>query len=276
MDLEDFGQRFGSGQGLSVEERAALEIEMEKRKFQEKLHSIQFWGRINAINGHYFIVCGTLSTSEFPVRKWYYASSNDLVLKQLPELTEDFSTKAQELENQRFTGDPGKVLDKDYTDDDYDDEDEDEDAPPPVWFSEEHRLAWTVQKIDRDTGVVPRGAFVVTPTHHVIPNAGFTGLPAAEAANLSAYQHFRVPEHPSRTGALSVAGIVPSDDFLDNLAEDKPQGCWAVNLDSGTGTVRISSLKWPGYSSYHQIGTNKYGAIYIGDARVNTDLQFML
>lgn len=38
MDLEDFGQKFGSGHGLSVEERAALEIEMEKRKFQEKLY----------------------------------------------------------------------------------------------------------------------------------------------------------------------------------------------------------------------------------------------
>lgn len=206
------------------------------------------------------------------MRKWYYASSSDLILKQLPELSENFATKAAALEGQRFSGDPGKVLDKDYTDE----EPEDEDAPPPVWFSEEHRLAWTVKQIEKDTGVVPRGAFVVTPTHHVIPNAGFVGLPAAEAGNLDAYQHFRIPEHPSRVGALSAAGIVASDNFLDNLAEDKPQGCWAVNVDSGTGVVRLSSLKWPGYSAYHLIGTNKYGAVYIGDARVNTDLQFML
>jgi hypothetical protein len=38
MELEDFGGAFAPGFCLSVEERASLEIEMAKRKSDEKLH----------------------------------------------------------------------------------------------------------------------------------------------------------------------------------------------------------------------------------------------
>lgn len=38
MELEDFGNTFTPGFTLSVEERAALEVEMAKRKAEEKLY----------------------------------------------------------------------------------------------------------------------------------------------------------------------------------------------------------------------------------------------
>jgi radial spoke head protein 9 len=74
--------------------------------------------------------------------------------------------------------------------------------PAKPRFSEAVRLAATVAAIEHDTGVVPGGAYTVTPTHHVVPNPGFGGLSASEAGSLGSYAHFRRAEHPSRAGAL--------------------------------------------------------------------------
>jgi hypothetical protein len=38
MDIYDFGARFAPGYTLSVEERAALEVQMAKRQAEERLH----------------------------------------------------------------------------------------------------------------------------------------------------------------------------------------------------------------------------------------------
>jgi hypothetical protein len=47
--------------------------------------------------------------------------------------------------------------------------------PKKVRFTESHRLAYLVANIDREVSVVPRGAYVVTPTHYIIRNAAYEG-----------------------------------------------------------------------------------------------------
>lgn len=59
-------------------------------------------------------------------------------------------------------------------------EEEDEEGageakPKKIKFSEFHRLVHVVHKIDSDTAVVPRGAFLLTPTRYIMENRSFTG-----------------------------------------------------------------------------------------------------
>jgi radial spoke head protein 9 len=213
-----------------------------------------------------------------PSKKWFYATTRNLVLQQLPDLTEAFAKTAATISG-RFLGNPAKLLGPDA------DAAEEEDAvdeagnpkPKTVRFSEAHRLAFVVGRIDSDTGLVPRGAYAVSPTHHVVENTLFAGLSATEATSLAAYQHFRRATHPSRAHALHKSGVVPVTDFLDPASEDAPEGtCWTVRLDGGKGLVEVRSLKWPGYFFMHSVGTPKYGGVYVGDGQQNTDLQFML
>jgi radial spoke head protein 9 len=214
-----------------------------------------------------------------PSKKFYYATNKSLVLQQLPELTEAFAKVAAALPAARFLGNPAKLLGPDADAAEEEDQLDENGNPKPktVRFSEAHRLAYTVAQVDRETAVVPRGAFAVTPTHHVAENTLFSGLSATEATSLGAYYHFRPAEHPSRAHALHKSGVVPVTEFLDPLEEDTPAGtAWTVRVHEGKGQVEVRSLKWPGYFFFHALQTPKYGGVYVGDGVANTDLQFML
>jgi radial spoke head protein 9 len=167
-------------------------------------------------------------------------------------VTPAFAAVADSLATTRFSGDPAKLLgpDADAAEEEEAEGDIDENgAPKPrrVLFSEAHRVAATVLAIERDTAVVPRGAFAVTPTHHIVPNPSFAGVSGAAAGDLAAYVHFRAASHPARADALARAGVLGADDWLDPLSEDAPEGCWGVSIDAARGVARLASLKWLGY-----------------------------
>jgi hypothetical protein len=238
-----------------------------------------YWGRVSGTTAEYLVVCGVLSTSEFPQRKWFYATTKDLTLQQLPEVTPEFAAAAAELAATRFLGDPAKLLGPDADAEEAEEElDEEGNAKPKkARFSEAHRLAATVAAIEADCGVAPKGAYAVTATRHCIPNAAFGGLSASEATSLTAWVHFRAPQSAARAAALAKAAAVPgTEDFLDSLAEDVPEGVWATQLDAGRAVARVASLKWPGYFGFATVdGTAKWGAVYAGDGRAS-ELQFCL
>lgn len=156
---------------------------------------------------------------------------------------------------------------------------EGEDAPEhpkAVRFAEAHRLAYAVHAIEQDCALVPRGAFVVTPTHHIVADPLFIGLSATEAGDLSQYFHFRKATHPSRAHALTKAAVIGAGDFLDAASEDEPRSVtWALRVDEGRGQVSARSLKWPGYFFWHDVATPRFGGVYFGAGQVNADLAFM-
>lgn len=184
-----------------------------------------------------------------PQKKWFFATTKQLVLQQMPELSEPFAKLAASLAGARFLGQPGKLLgpDADAAEEEEQLDEAGNPKPKAPRFSEAHRLAFTVNAVDHDTAVVPRGAFVASPTHHVAASPLFAGLAGAEAGALASYCHFRPAEHPSRAHALSKAGVVPASDFLDPCSEDKPSGVWSLRVDPGRGLAELRSLKWPGY-----------------------------
>lgn len=202
------------------------------------------------------------------------STNKSFVLQALPALSEEFAAKAASLASQRLKGDPSALPDGEEEDDAGDDEDED--APKKERFSEVHRLAYAVGEIDRETSVVPRGAYIVSATHDVIRNAGFTGLDSTSGASLDNYFHFREPINLARKTALERAGMVQSTDFLDPLSEDSPRGIWAVRVDRAAGVATLRSLSWPGYFFYHELGTGTFGGAYFGYGQRNADIGFMV
>jgi len=239
---------------------------------------MKFWGRVTGTTGDYLVAFGLPANMAAPAKVWFFATTKQLVLQQMPDLSEPFAKLAASMAGARFLGQPGKLLgpDADAAEEEEQLDEAGNPKPKAPRFSEAHRLAFTVAAVDRDTAVVPRGAFVVSPTHHVAASPLFAGLAGAEAGALANYCHFRPAEHPSRAHALNKAGVVPATDFLDPCSEDAPRGVWSLRVDPGRGLAELRSLKWPGYFGYHLVGTPKFGAAYFGDGVENTSLQFML
>ena len=228
--------------------------------------------------GDYLVAFGLPSEMSAPCKKWFFCTSKALVLQQMPELSEPFAKLAASLAGGRFLGQPGKLLgpDADAAEEEEQLDEAGNPKPKAPRFSEAHRLAFTVAAIDHDTAVVPRGAFVVSPTHHVAASPLFAGLAGAEAGALGSYLHFRPAAHPARAHALHKAGVVPASDFLDPCSEDVPRGVWSLRVDEGRGLAELRSMKWQGYFAFHLIGTPKHGAVYFGDGVENASLQFMV
>lgn len=133
-----------------------------------------------------------------------------------------------------------------------------------------------MQGIDHDTSVVPRGCYRLQDNHKVEPAFGFQGLSYEKATDISSWVHFRQPENLGRLRGLTRDDTQFHTDFLDGLDEDLPCGCWTIRYDVFTNTVALRSLLWPGYSSYHVLGSQVFGGVYIGNGDKVPLLPFLL
>eukprot|EP01138_Halocafeteria_seosinensis_P016504 gb/GECG01016835.1/.p1 GENE.gb/GECG01016835.1/~~gb/GECG01016835.1/.p1 ORF type:complete len:301 (+),score=57.74 gb/GECG01016835.1/:1-903(+) len=300
MDLkrvEEHCTATGSGRTLNVEERAGLETAMAERRLDERLVDIKFWGKIDGLEKDYLIVYGLKRSQEHPQKQLYFCTTGNFQLQQLPELDEEYRNKAKAIKGP-FKGDPTdlygeeeeeeegeegeeeeedeeKPLESKYPDSDDEDEENKQKQKKPK-FSEMHRLSYVVGAIDYSTAVVPRGAYIVTATHHIVENTSFQGLTLSEAESLGNYYHFRYPENTKRKSILEKRGMVESTDFLDPLSEDTPNGVWCLQTNLNRGHAVLRSLEYPGYFFFHTIGTKDYGGAYFGDGQPNKDLPFMI
>jgi radial spoke head protein 9 len=267
MDLSSISSLAFSGHTLNVAERSLLKAAVVKKAIDEGLTFVGFWGKIFGKEANYLICVGnTPKFSGVPNKKFYYmVSGGENPSSELAECEHKFEDLAARGTDKQFEGVPETVL--------REPEDEDEDAEA---YTEAHLLAYTVAAIDAETGVVPRGALVVTPSHKVIRNKTFEGLDASSAASLANYFHMRQPRDFHRLGALEKEGLVASTDFLDPIVGDIPKGSWALKFDGARQNVTLSSLKYPGYHFFHRLGTSEFGGAYFGTGQVNKDLVFMI
>lgn len=143
-------------------------------------------------------------------------------------------------------------------------------------FSEGHRLAYMVAKIDKDVAVVPKGAYQVDAAHQVVPAAAYAGLPYAAAGELRNYFHLRAPESARAKAALAKPGLVRESDFMDPLTADQPSGAWSLTYDPSHTLATLRSFYWPGYFFFSKVGKGEFGGVYVGDGLPNLDLAFML
>lgn len=262
-----------SGATLSTEEYSGLEVAMLQRKLAENLPGrMYFWGKIFGSTQDYLVVHNINPFAEFPVKKYYYCTTSDYVLRALPMLSADYQAQADKL-SIPFTGDPSFFA---FYGEEAEAEPEDPEAPPVERFREVHRLSSTVKKIDRDCSLIPRGAVVVDASKKVIFNAYFTGLSFQTACESRAYMHFRRPESLQAQALLRKPGIVKSSDFLDCINKDTPTEMWSIAHDTSGTIASVRNHYWDGYTFYSVLQTNEYGGAYFGNGLPNVDIAFML
>ncbi|KPP75514.1 radial spoke head protein 9-like [Scleropages formosus] len=261
----------GCGLTLSCEQRAALQTSLLILKRNYKFSRVLFWGKILGLRSDYFIAHG-ITEDEMRNRKTLY-SFNCVDWHLLPPVTEAQLAEVSLLK-EHFKGDPSYEYEHTETRG-LDEGDEAVVEEITVKMTEETRLAATVFNIDREVSVVPRGAFIKTPSGRVQVNRCFEGLSESEARKLSSYLHFSEPQHLKKKTILETADLNPSIDFLDNLSEDTPKGSWSLQFERGSISV-LRSLLWLGLTFFHVPMTPQHGYIYMGDGMKNHYLPFML
>ena len=212
---------------------------------------------------------------EFP-QKLLYWSNSSYVFAPLPEARAEFEEFAKKMTGY-FTGEHEKILqavpkkpvvqampdaEPDLT-------------PEAKDFTELDRLAYVVRKIEKDSHIVPQGAFKLTPIQEVRKNECFKGLNKDDLGKVGMYQHFRVVETVEKKERLERNEGVLQTDIFDSLDSDKPRGGWTLQVKSGY-IATLRSLLWPGYSFYHIGMTGEFWGVYLGDGIMNKDLPFML
>ena len=175
MDIHDLHNLGWCGSTLNVAERTLLEAGLVKRKLEEGLVSIGFWGRVAGTDADYLVAVGRLpSGGSFPRKKFYFCTSKAHRLQAVPDLTPSIAAKAAGVRG-RLRGDPSLPLEAAGG--------EEEGAK----LVESHRLAYIVAAIDAAAAVVPRGAYTVDGGGAVIRDPAFAGLSPAEAGSAEAY-----------------------------------------------------------------------------------------
>jgi len=272
MLLKNVSEMAGvSGNGLNVEEFAGLEVAMKQRKLQENLNgSLYFWGKINGTTQDYLVVYNIDPFTEFPDKKFYFCTTSDYTLKALPPISDDYKGKAEKIKTS-FLGDPSFFA---YSGEE---EEEDPEAAPVERFREIHRLTQTVQQIDHDCFIVPRGAYCVDGTKKVIPSGlNYQGLSYLTSLELRAYLHIRRPEGLQQQALLRRPGIIKTDDFLDCIDKDAPKEMWAISHDNSATMVTVRNLYWEGFGFYAILKETEYGCAYFGSGVPQYDIAWMM
>ena len=79
-----------SGSGLSISERAGLDIAMLQVRQSENLPlgSLSFWGRIKGKNDDYLVAVALTPSYPFPSKKFYYTTTaKSEKMSQMPDLS---------------------------------------------------------------------------------------------------------------------------------------------------------------------------------------------
>ncbi|TGZ57718.1 hypothetical protein CRM22_009875 [Opisthorchis felineus] len=259
---------------LTPEQKATLQTSLTILRHENDFTNVLFWGIIRGVSGDYFIAQG-IGKDAITDRKTLY-SKDCLVWGLLPVPGKSDIEKSKYFKG-RFTGDPSYECEfVDIRQRPGEEGDEIEEREDLITMKEEDRLAATIERIERDVSIIPRGAYMRLSSGQVIRNKNFEGLTVAEASKLLSYFHFRPPIHLPHKPLPDRARLDKAIDFLDTIEDDNPKGCWSITLERGSRLVLVKSLLWLGYVLYHLPGTNKYGSIYVGTGEYNVDLPFML
>ncbi|XP_069743890.1 radial spoke head protein 9 homolog isoform X3 [Narcine bancroftii] len=278
MQAESLPQHLGdaSSQGLvlSPEHQAALQVSLELVRRNYKFNRVYLWGKVLGLGGDYFIVQG-VDVDELKSRKTLY-SFNCMDWKLLPPATDEMIARSMLIKG-RFTGDPShqykktvlRANNEDQTDQDTD-----------IKVKEEERLTATIELINREAAIIPRGAFIMTPRGEVHKNRSFEGLSVTEAGKLKSYLHFTKPITLKKKSVLMQANLEESIDFLNSLEDDElkelKQVFWSLQFERGNKLVILRNLLWPGFTFFHVPDTTQFGFIYMGLGEKNMDFPFMI
>jgi radial spoke head protein 9 len=300
VDIE--GQlKYISPHTINVMERLQLDIGLTNLNNSIECDELLFWGKITGLKADYLVAVAVFYEGkyEFPVKRFYWASSNDYKFEEMPELEEQHSELINNHNTTFFSGEPSTVLvnlespagegegdevpadandgeGEDNAKDQDTESEDDEIKVPPKNFTELNRLAFTVFAIENDCQVVPLGSVKLTPMHEVRRNEAFKGLGHDAALDETSYLHFRSAQTKEKKDLNQKDDAIFRPDFVESIADDSIKGSWSIQYDTSRTAVSVKSLLWPGYVAFHKLKSKTYGGVYIGDGIKNVDLPFML
>ena len=144
-------------------------------------------------------------------------------------------------------------------------------------LTEQDRLSYIVNSIERQCQVVPVGSFRKDTLGCVQRNEAFRGLKFNELTTLDSFMHLRPCEQKEKIDQASREEDIFCHDFLDNAALQQPNCSWTVQKDEINKTVvNLRSRAWPGFTAYARANTPIYGSLYIGTGIKQVDLPFMI
>lgn len=263
-DVEQFQRSF------SGEERMMIQTDiMWLEASNPEISKVNIWGKVIGREADYIILNAFAKKANlndnYPSKIFFYRSTTDSKVRKLPEVFES------EVGDYSFTGLPKSEINVET------DEETKEDGsvvPGKAAFLEVDQLAFVVRQVDANTAVIPKGAFIEDQLYNVSENCLFSGLSASAAMRIDNYFHLRKPLDQAKVRDQD--GNLKSVDFLDEISTTHPKGGWALRLDTSKTFVTLRSLQYPGYSFFHEIGTKRFGGLYIGDGKKNVDIAFML
>ena len=148
---------------------------------------------------------------------------------------------------------------------------------PANGITEQERLSYVVNCVERQCQIVPVGSFRKNTLGQVQKNDAFRGLKFADLCNLDYYQQFRPCEQKEKTDLAAREEDIFCMEFLDNVALQKPDQSWTVQQDEiNQAVVMLRSRLWPGFTAYARANTAIYGSLYIGNGLKQLDLPFMI
>jgi len=281
------------GMGLNVSQRLATRNALMKVKLNENFDEVTFWGKIMGKQRDYLIACATITTETIS-KSFFFSSDNGLNYSKLPAVDEWIAERCAKTRGM-FTGTPGQVLKdplKIPKEGDEGDEEEEEAAeeegegdeeaknnandPSKRKLNELERLAWTVESLDKDCCIVPRGCFYLTPTGEIARNQSFAGLRQAEATKLDSYLLYKDPESVSTLARIRKLSVCNNFDFLDTVEQDKPKGTWSLQTDESGCKITLRSLVWTGFEFVYDLNAQSFGGCYYGYGCRNDDVLFMV
>lgn len=72
MDLQDLNALGFSGRTLNIEERAGLEVAIAKRRLEDGLQDLGFWGKVYGDEDDYLVVVGYGPSEDYPAKRFFY------------------------------------------------------------------------------------------------------------------------------------------------------------------------------------------------------------
>ncbi|GAB5366546.1 hypothetical protein AAMO2058_001152700 [Amorphochlora amoebiformis] len=277
MSTQAIGSSY-CGLALNMGQRMAVKSALLKLKLQEKLKCISFWGKIIGTEKDYLIAVSVMPGKLEFLKKFYVSVDNGVSFSELREVGEDAWNKSKELKFQMFKGNLQYKYGSNPEVEEGEQEDDEEEKKEKVdeRLSEEERLFCTVTSIDRDTCIVPKGAYLLTPTSRVICNPQFNGLTVSGSTDPSSYVLMRKPEEHKTNVKIKCRGYCNSEDFLDGITNATPKGVWSILGDFSGMKVTIRNLKWSGFEFHTTVGDTYYEKAYFGYGLANEDLSMML
>lgn len=264
--LQEFDCVSSTGIILSIEQKTALQTSLPVLKAENKFRGLFFWGKIIGLARDYYIAKGVGENYLKDVT--YYYSQDCLKWNLLPKPDEERRQKSRQVTG-RFTGDPAYEFEiKEIQ--------TDQAEPVMITVKEEDRLATTIDDVNDEAAIIPRGSYLRTPKGIVKPNRSFDGLCFTDAMREESYLHFCMKSNLQEQLISLRADADQSLDFLTPIVDDIPLGCWSIQSERGSVLVIIRNHAWPGYTFYHVPGTSTFGSIYYGLGEKNVDLPFML